>query len=182
MGFAFDSSTGECTVAYFYNNMEGHGWGCSFGGTYKSRRRMEARSSIFRNMKCYVSPLPLCSKKYSQTSLQRVSLLFWEKRVAVADIVGEALNVLVLQDFKEHKWSNITLPLVFLKDDPVLKDQILKPTTVAIFGQLEFYNAVRENILVYDMKQEMIKATLAKSREKNIAFMKPSLVALKGIE
>ncbi|KAL6209944.1 hypothetical protein ACLB2K_020883 [Fragaria x ananassa] len=67
--------------------------------------------------------------------LHRVSILRWIQTIAVADIVGEALNVLVLQDLKEQKWSKITVPLKFMKDDPVLKDQI-QPIVATTFDEL----------------------------------------------
>ncbi|KAL6141385.1 hypothetical protein ACLB2K_059673 [Fragaria x ananassa] len=113
--------------------------------------------------------------------LHRVSILRWKDYIAVAGIVGEALNVLVLQDFKEHKWSNITVPLEFLKHDPVLKDQI-KPILATRFGKLQFTNPVRNDILEYDMEREKITATGTKSTEQKIYLVKASLVTLKGMK
>ncbi|KAM5587142.1 hypothetical protein ABKV19_005872 [Rosa sericea] len=116
--------------------------------------------------------------------LKRVGVFRWNQYVAVADIVGEALNVLVLQDFKEHKWSKITVPLKFLKDDPVLKDQIKPRRANNTFGELQLHNAVRNNLLLYDMKREMVQATIniTNSSEKIFTFHKPSLVTLKGMK
>ncbi|KAL6188830.1 hypothetical protein ACLB2K_040221 [Fragaria x ananassa] len=109
--------------------------------------------------------------------LQRVSILRWIQTIAVVHMVEEALNILVLQDLKEQKWSKITVPLKFLKDEPILKVQI-QPVLATTFDELQFNNAVRNVVLVYDMKQEIIKATYTKSTEQTIAFVKPSLVTL----
>ncbi|KAL6194046.1 hypothetical protein ACLB2K_035130 [Fragaria x ananassa] len=120
-------------------------------------------------------------------SFRRLARSFYSSLVSnyscccLVDMVGEALNVLVLQDLKEQKWSKITVPLKFLKDDPILKDQI-QPVLATTFDELQLNNAVRNVVLVYDMKQEIVKATYTKSTEQRIAFVKPSLVTLKGME
>lgn len=116
--------------------------------------------------------------------MENVSVLSWNvETLAVAGIVEESLNVLVLEDFKEHKWSeNKKIPLKFLKDEPLLKDQ-LRPRQ-AHWDELVFYNAVEENIVRYDMKREMIfKVTTESMRSMGeySTYKKPSLVTLKGM-
>ncbi|XP_062014593.1 putative F-box protein At1g50870 [Rosa rugosa] len=112
--------------------------------------------------------------------LKRVTIFRWNYYVAVADIVEESLNVLVLEDFKEHKWRKIIVPLKFLKDNPGLKDEI-RPHQVWL-NDLQLHNAVKKYILVYDMERKVIKATHTKSTEKIYEFRKPSLVTLKGMK
>ncbi|PRQ30001.1 hypothetical protein RchiOBHm_Chr5g0019881 [Rosa chinensis] len=115
--------------------------------------------------------------------LKRVAIFRWNYYVAVADIVEESLNVLVLEDFKKHKWRKIIVPLKFLKDNPGLKDEI-RPHQVWL-NYLRLHNAVKKNILVYDMERKVIKVikvTHTKSTEKIYEFRKPSLVTLKGMK
>ncbi|XP_040362267.1 uncharacterized protein LOC121049380 isoform X2 [Rosa chinensis] len=112
--------------------------------------------------------------------LKRVTIFLWNYYVAVADIVEESLNVLVLEDFKEHKWRKIIVPLKFLKDNPGLKDEIC-PQGIWL-NDLQLHNGMRKYILVYDMERKVIKATHTKSVEKIYEFRKPSLVTLKGMK
>lgn len=98
--------------------------------------------------------------------LKKVSVINWHQTVAIAGIVEEALQVLVLEDFKEHKWNKIIVPLKFLKDDPDLKEKI-RPS-LAWSDELRFHNAAKNTILVYDMKKGVIKETHTKSTEKKL--------------
>ncbi|KAM5587179.1 putative F-box protein [Rosa sericea] len=112
--------------------------------------------------------------------LKRVAVFRWNYYIAVAHIVEESLNVLVLEDFKEHKWRKVIVPLKFLKDNPGLKDEI-RPHQVWL-NDLRLHNAVKKNILVYDMERKVIKVTHTNSTEKIYEFRKPSLVTLKGMK
>lgn len=96
--------------------------------------------------------------------LKEVSVICWHQTVAVADIVGEALQVLVLEDFMEHNWNKIIVPLKFLMDVPVLKGEI-RPK-LALSDELWFHNAAENT----------------KSTEKKYFSHKPSLVTLKGMK
>lgn len=81
--------------------------------------------------------------------LKKVFVFRWYQRLAVGDITGEVLNVLVLHDVKECKWSKnlIRVPLKFLKDNPSLKDKI-QPVRAELgllmlhWGGREFLNMI----------------------------------------
>ncbi|KAL6201650.1 hypothetical protein ACLB2K_025362 [Fragaria x ananassa] len=110
-----------------------------------------------QDLKLEVQSFDLWSECFTITALPQeafldlkiVTVLYWNEYVAVADIVEESLNVWVLKDFKVHRWRNIIVPSKFLKDNPGLKDE-RRPHT-AWLGDLELHNAVKNNIIVYDM-------------------------------
>ncbi|PQQ04004.1 hypothetical protein Pyn_21595 [Prunus yedoensis var. nudiflora] len=115
-------------------------------------------------------------------NLEKVFVFSWNHHLAVGEIVEEALNVLVLEDFKAHKWSEnkIVVPCKFLKDNPSLKNQIWAPVRV-IYGKLELQGV--KSFLTYDMEREIVTRIEVgnDSDKEHFASHKPSLLTFKGM-
>ncbi|CAB4276743.1 unnamed protein product [Prunus armeniaca] len=115
-------------------------------------------------------------------NLEKVFVFSWNHHLAVGEIVEEALNILVLEDFKDHKWSEnkIVVPYKFLKDNPSLKNQIWAPVRV-IYGKLELQGV--KSFLTYDMEREIITRIEAGNDpdKEHFASHKPSLLTFKGM-
>ncbi|PRQ28574.1 putative F-box domain-containing protein [Rosa chinensis] len=121
------------------------------------------------------------------TDLTKVSVLLWNDRLAVGDIANEALNVLVLEDFKEHKWSKnkIVGPLKFLKDDPLFQKNWSIPWSFDS-EKLMFLMRVNGSLrrIFYDTRREIIMKIKDERMEpgmEHMEFYRPSLVTVKGM-
>ncbi|KAK3207021.1 hypothetical protein Dsin_021067 [Dipteronia sinensis] len=60
------------------------------------------------------------------SNLSEVLIFIWNGCLAFGDLVEEKLNLIVLEDYRMHKWSKtkIVVPLTFLKENPDLKKQV----------------------------------------------------------
>lgn len=129
--------------------------------------------------------------------LNEVSVLTWNHCLAVRNITEENLNVLVLEDFKEHKWSQnkIIVPLTFLKDHPEWKDEILhaigtpKSDVLQLAINYVYTDGITKTIILVDY--DMSSQTVILKRKPPLLFPyplpescshNPSLIALKGMK
>ncbi|XP_068320383.1 putative F-box protein At1g50870 [Pyrus communis] len=115
-------------------------------------------------------------------NLKNVRAFPWDLCLGVAETVGGAIHILVLEDFKEHKWSRnkIIIPLKNLKvDHTVWTDHLV--LTQAHSSSLRFRNG-RGQVLSYDMETEDLEV-LERSEflRKRLALRKSTLVTLKGM-
>lgn len=115
--------------------------------------------------------------------LEKVFAFNWNHLLAVGEIVEEALSVLVLEDFKDHKWSKnkIVVPLKFLKDNPSLKNQIRAPIRVND-GKLVLQGL--KSLLIYDMEKEIVITRIEvrdDGGKEHFASHQPSLLTFKGM-
>ncbi|KAM1033397.1 hypothetical protein TB2_036384 [Malus domestica] len=111
--------------------------------------------------------------------LENLQTFLWDNRPAVADIVGGDLHILVLVDFKEHKWSQnkIIVPLKNLKvDDTILTDEIVIKR--ACSNTLKFQNGAQ--LISYDMEKKTVMVfDSLELLKKRIALLKSTLISLK---
>lgn len=127
--------------------------------------------------------------------LNEVSVLTWNHCLAVRNMTEENLNVLVLEDFKEHKWSQnkIIVPLKFLKDHPEWKDKIVHAIGIPESGMLRmainyvYPGGITKTIIVIDY--DMSSQTVIRECKPPLPFPlpdsrwhEPSLIALKGMK
>ncbi|XP_040371942.1 putative F-box protein At1g46840 [Rosa chinensis] len=107
--------------------------------------------------------------------LTKVRGYTWNNCTSVVDMTEETLNILALEDFKEHKWSKnkIKIPLKVLKDcHPHLRDRTVSAAFELLFGaSYDFKYNKRKGIVT--------KATLRPSGER---LHKPSLMTLRGMK
>lgn len=123
------------------------------------------------------------------SDLTKVFSLRWNHFLAVADITDETLNVLVLKNFKEHKWSKkkIVVPLKFLKEKPHLTGRI-RPWAGEHHCEGKLHNGVEyitffeqdNGYFFYDINTEEIEALAKQHYEgKSITnYKKTSLITM----
>lgn len=113
--------------------------------------------------------------------LKKVCVFRWYQRLAVGDRTGVVLNALVLEDFKECKWSKnlIRVPSKFLKDNRSLKNKI--QPVIAELGLLMLHRG-GTSLLKYDMKRRILwKITNREPWKKLFYPHPPSLVTFNGM-
>ncbi|KAM1562230.1 hypothetical protein ACFX1Z_005262 [Malus domestica] len=117
-----------------------------------------------RKLCLQIHSLDLWSERLTTTTLPQGAFIdlenlwpfLWDNRPAVAGIVGGDLHILVLVDFKEHKWSQnkIIFPLKNLEvDDTILTDKIA--LIQGRSNQLVFLNG--EQLISYDIEKKTVK-------------------------
>ncbi|KAI5333806.1 hypothetical protein L3X38_023938 [Prunus dulcis] len=105
-------------------------------------------------------------------------VFYWNDCVAVADIGEEKLTVLVLEDYKQHKWSKKTVRVTFSEDHiTLLKDPFFVINTHS--DGLNFH--FKDRFIHYDLKRETIEKVNIRLGI-NFCLVKPSLIALKGMK
>ncbi|XP_068316497.1 putative F-box protein At1g47790 [Pyrus communis] len=116
------------------------------------------------------------------SDLTKVSFFLWINCPAVVEVADEALNIMVLEDFKEHKWTpNITVPFNFLKDNRHLKDQIHFVKSCSA-DQLRFY-AGGDQLYTYNLRRRSIEDTeYSQIAEEQLARHSSNLMTLKGMK
>lgn len=115
---------------------------------------------------------------------EKVWALNWSGKLAFADIVKEELQVLVLEDYKKHKWSETKtiVPLAYMNKEGYLKADLVP--LIADSGTVWFW-LKDKTIFSYNMKTGCIGKKLVSSGGCTIAkaFYQwpPSLIIFKGM-
>ncbi|GMY37046.1 F-box protein At5g65850-like [Fagus crenata] len=118
----------------------------------------------------------------SFTRSSKVSIIGWDGCLSYAEVTEEALNVWVLEDYKEKRWSKrkIVLPLTFLKENHInMKKNLI--FCEALSDEL-FFIWNRSKMFAYNMKTGTITCTSSASEGKQILYeIQETLVTLKGM-
>ncbi|KAL5744183.1 hypothetical protein ACOSQ2_027299 [Xanthoceras sorbifolium] len=107
----------------------------------------------------------------------------WDGCLAYADIVEEKLNVIVLEDYRKHRWSQrkIIVPLAFLREIQITDDNFLAP--VIFHSNKLYFLLLDDKLFVYDIQLRKITETNPVSWEnKSLYTMRHSLVTFKDMQ
>ncbi|KAH7569033.1 hypothetical protein ACOSP7_012208 [Xanthoceras sorbifolium] len=117
------------------------------------------------------------------SDLSKVLAVDWDGCLAYADIVEEKLNVIVLEDYRKHRWSQrkIIVPLAFLREIQITDDNFLAP--VIFHSNKLYFLLLDDKLFVYDIQLRKITETNPVSWEnKSLYTMRHSLVTFKDMQ
>ncbi|KAK2644260.1 hypothetical protein Ddye_019455 [Dipteronia dyeriana] len=113
----------------------------------------------------------------------KVLALDWDGCLAYAEIVEEKLNVIILEDFRKHKWSQrkIIVPLTFFNEIQITEDNFLAP--VIFISNKLYFLILEDKLFVYDIQTRQITERKPVSWEdKSLYTTRHSLVTFKGMQ
>lgn len=140
-----------------------------------------------------IHSLDILSECFSTTTLPRgfyinwqdILSFHWNRCLAFAHIAKEKLTMLVLEDCKQHKWSEnkTILRVTFLEDHMTL----LKDRFFVVNAQSDHLIQFRfkDRVITYDLKKEKIEKVTDIVQRNNsfvVGIFEPSLIALKGMK
>ncbi|ONI11856.1 hypothetical protein PRUPE_4G130300 [Prunus persica] len=134
------------------------------------------------------------------SDLSKARIISWNQSIAVVDIIDEALHALVLEDFKEQKWSRYKniVPMKFLKETRFPEGGSIVPSSVDsddlrfVYNNGEEYLVCKESKsistshaqpgLVYDMKMHKVKSFIRRRFDgEGWGNHRPSLMSFEGM-
>ncbi|CAB4278016.1 unnamed protein product [Prunus armeniaca] len=178
--FALNPSTHECKVVCFYGKDSEVGFEVLTIGKDEQWRPMKHPNTDLLKHRGKPALQFIEDHLLSVRGLVTFSSLVfhWNDCVAVADIAEEKLTMLVLEDYKQHKWSKKTVRVTFLEDHMTL----LKDPFFVINADSDGLNfRFKDRFIRYDLKREIIEKVNIRQGS-NFWFVKPSLIALKGMK
>ncbi|PQQ15326.1 F-box protein [Prunus yedoensis var. nudiflora] len=117
------------------------------------------------------------------SDLSKARVISWNQSIAVVDIIDEALHALVLEDFKEQKWSRYKniVPVKFLKQTQFPEGESIVPSSVDS-DELRFIYNNGQIVLMYDMKTHKVKSFIRRRFDgEGWGNHRPSLMSFKGM-
>lgn len=114
---------------------------------------------------------------------ENIQPLNWRGKLALASVVGEKINIWVLESYKKQKWANIKVvfPLDSIVNDPSsVSAGSLMPFRTE--GNWLWINANYERRVAYNMKTNRVSTLISAPPKQKIMYVyRPSLVHFKGM-
>ena len=86
-------------------------------------------------------------------------VLNWDGYLTYVDIVEKQLNVIVLEDFRKHRWSqrNILVYLTFFREIQTMEDDSL--VHVIFISNKLYFLIMDDKLFIYDIQSRKITET-----------------------